>query len=115
MGQVSAVVSVEEFRSCIDVIDAGHNCHEDSGRNQKVCESRLDEKKSKQLLVTAETAQMNVDGAVNQSQEKDDINAHPPRFRNFHSAHGYKKPADERDGNQNEDDTFESDVFGQFF
>src|SRR5215475_4135930 len=115
MGQIPAVLLVEEFRSRVNVIDAGHNCHENGTGNQNVCKSRLDEKKSKQLLVTAETAQMNIHGAVNQSQEQDDINAHPFRFRDFHAAHAYNKPADENDGNQNKDDSFESDVFGQFF
>ena len=115
MSPVSTVTSIKELGRGIDVIRHRHNRESDSTRDQKMRKSVLDQQQSEELLIAAETFRMDRDGAINQPDQKDEVNADPFRRRYRGARHSDSQTDSKCRRNQDQHPGLKLNIFSEFF
>jgi hypothetical protein len=112
---VLPIRAVEIFRGSEDIVDARKNAKSDAGGNQHVCQKILNQEQSEKLSICAEVSGVDSDGTVEEPDQENDIDTDPFALGNRHSRERGAEARQENDCDQDQNPSFEADVFPECF
>ena len=115
MSPASSVASAEKLGRGVDVIRHRHYRKGDSERDQKMGESVLDQQQAEQLFIAPEAFRMDADGAIDQADQENEIDADPLRRRYWSARHSDSQAGHKRGCDKDQNPPEKSNVVSEFF